>query len=104
MMALIVTLAIALIATVILKHFYCLPDTEELRVVGLAAGDEGDDISKHGIRLATNDVVDLDVYTPLRYHKFMSHRKFKGTDEEQIAAEAGCGKFEIVPAGSSVSE
>jgi hypothetical protein len=58
MMALIVTLALALIATAILKHFHFVPDTEELRVAGLAAGDEGHDIFQDGVRLteiATSD-------------------------------------------------
>ena len=84
MMALIVTLAWALMATAILKHCYFVSDTEELRVVGLAATDEGYDIFQYTVRLteiATRDKETIPAYATM--------------------ALSQNGKLDIVPTGSS---
>ena len=72
----------------------------------MALSQNGQLIQSCAFDLATNDVVNLNVYQLLCYHNLISSKKFKRTDKiqiaaEQIAAEIGCGKLDIVPTGSS---
>jgi hypothetical protein len=73
----------------------------------MALSQNGQLIQSCAIRLATNDVVNFNVYKLLCYHNLISYKKFKRTDKiqiaaEQITAEVGCGKVDVVPTGSSV--